>query len=1246
MYQKSVVKHAVIGFLTWFVLLSCALMAYAEGNAAFNGRPPEPYASVYSENSATQTFAVRKDGAGLYAQLRDYYAPLEPAENGIGFRLTARHITGPEFWEDSSELELENGQTYTVEMAMEYRGIDGLPQRGMYFEQPGDIAVNLFCDVTVTIMGAADGQVWLNGAPIEGTEEIFDYNDAILNVGEVEGYTCRVLCNGVLQAPDEENEYHLGALEAETELVVEYSRTNVHYGTPAHAEISLVNQVDCFTVTVTPDAGYVVQAVRVNGAVQAGTAYAGGVAVLTLDNGGEQDYFVTADIAREQIAAVPSPVVICRAGWEDELTKEQIFAAAVDPAASVPSVLTADDVEIEYQGTGTAGWIRFGDPSAEHPFGAQEQEVVRFLYQGSADGQYPAFVSEAIKVTVDRQTRDVWLTQPAHGVITSETDGGGEYSIAVVPDEGYAVASIFIAEGRGEAAEPQDVAFQDGAAFFTFYRTGEESYTITADLVKETLAILSAPALVFREAQDYSEQELRAMILEAAVDGNACVPAGIDAEDVEIRYLAQEGAAAAGGERLDYQPGENGGHAFGSKDVEHIYITYKGSRNGQYRAVTEEFDLILQRIRRFALRVETDGAAPEQGGATLLAMRGGETRVIEDGAIWEDGETVVLSVLPITGYKYEVTVNGAALPYQEDDLYTLGVLCEDTFIQIHYMPSNMTIEETGHSTVKIGLPDAAGSVTIQAVPAEGHAVAAILLNGASLPNLFYQDGVAFGVLTPQQALLECRISVETVEERLAIRSADLTGYGAVAPSALNAILFESVLDVPQCVPQPTPADLLVEYRAAVEIPALNWAGEIWLPTDAEISDVPQYLPASVLRQLPDGDAGITLRPFGRQTNETLRITYLGSAQYRSFAQELTVSMPDYRAETQLCLRHTSLSVEYGCTEQELEAQLLALVTEITVDGVPIEFSPDELTVTPDENLLSSGTHTAVITYQGNAFCKSAFATVEVTVAAGAASVSLRVEDTITYGEPYEIRVRTNSEDLCYALVVACTKGDKRGYVCITLSDTAKEQMRVALPGREGTTDLYKTAFAAALEGSTLTEAIDSLEAFGQKYGALLPGLQLENIIDLLNQVKTHVPLSQCRVCLDDTFTQTGDYFVGVITVDANYSVAKDTASITIQRNGSGVSLEWNNQGKTLQILSRSQAARTDFGATLYDESVQTTNKSVKNSVITLCAGMTFDKQLYVSSAGPENAGVYVQTAFVVNPNYPSERLFRGILIFN
>lgn len=1246
MQQQSVVRHAVLGFLTWFVVLSCALMAYAEGNTAFNGRPPEPYTSLYEENSYAKTFAVRADGYGLYEQLRDYYAPGESAETSVGFRLTAHHMTAAELWSAGDELALENGQTYTVEMSIGYRGIDGMVEPGAYIEQPGEIVTELFCDVNVWITGAAGAEVWLNGVPAEGKTEVFDYTDAVLEASEAAGYACQVLVNGEQQAPDGENEYRLGTLAAETDIEVRYSRTNVHCGTPANATVRLASRADGFTVTVTPDPGYAVAAVRVNGAVQAGTAYSAGTAELSLENGGEQDYFVTADIVREQIAVKPSPTILCRAGWEDELTKEQIFHAVVDPAASIPANLTADDVEMEYQGTAAAGWITLGDPRAEHLFGEQEREVVRFLYQGSADGQYTAFVSEAIEVAVERQTQDVWLEQPAHGFITSEQTGDREFLITVVPDDGYAVAAVTAAEGRGEAAVQGGLAFQDGTASFLFYRAGDEPYTIAACIVKQKLALLDTPVLVFREAQDYTEEQLRKMVFEAAVDAAGSVPAGLTADDVEIRYLAQEGAAAAGGELLGYRPGAGGGHVFGEKEAEHIYIMYKGSANGQYRAMAQEFDLILQTTKRFKLQMELDGADPKQGGAVLLAVRGSESRVIEDGGIWEDGETVVLSVTSIAGYRYEVAVNGSILPSQADDTYTLGVIDRDTLIQIHYMPANMTIEDAGNSTVKIGIPDETGGVTVQADPMEGYAVTAVLLNGEALQNISYRDGAAFAALTPEQALLECRLAVKTEKEELAVRTTDLSGYRTIEPAELKAVLWESVLDVGQCVPPLTPEDILVEYYAAAEAPALDWKGEFWLPADAGMQEILARLPESVAGPIGEGTSDLKLRPFGRQANELLRITYLGNEQYRPFAQELTVSMPDYRAETQLKLSKTSLSVEYGCTEQELKAQLLALVEGVLSEGEAVGFTVDDLTAELGEEPLAAGTYTAVIHYKGNEVYKAASAPVEVTVAAGAAAVSLRVEDTVTYGEAYEIRVRTSSEDLCYAVVVACTKGDKRGYICITLSDTAKEQMRVALPGKDGITDLYKTAFSAALEGSTLTEAIESLEEFSQKYGAYLPRLRLENIIELLNQIRPQIPLSQCRVCLDDTFTQTGNYFVGVITVDANYATAKDTTSMTIQRNGSGVSLEWNNQGKTLQIMSRSQAARTDFGATLYDENAKTTNKSVKNSVVTFCAGMTFEKQPYISSVGPEDAGVYLQAAFVVNSDYASERLFRGIVIFN
>lgn len=1227
MDRKSTIQRAIVGLLTWLVLLACAATAYAAGE---------------------KNFTARKDGTGLYDQMRAYYAPYESSEYEIGFRLWANKLQVAEFWGDSTDLELVNGQNYTVEMALGYRGPGGQMQTGSYNEQ-GTMNVSLYCDADITVTGLPDAEVLLNGSPAKGYTQVFDHTDAVLEVPDAAGYACEVLVNGTPIRPATEagQAYHLGELDAQTEIKVQYFRTNVHCATPANGTVSLTNEADGFAVQVTPDAGYAVAAIRVNGAVQTGTTYQdGGVALLTLENDGKEDYIVSVDIVKEQIAAKPSPVLVCRAGWEDALTKEQIFAAAVDAAASVPANLTVNDVEVEYQSGGAGVWAVLGDAHAAHKLGEQAQEVVRFVYPGSADGQYPAFTSGEIMLSIEREERDIWLEQPAHASMASEETADGDFLVTVVPDEGYAVQEITVAEGRDAAAVWQDVTFENGMAHLTLPRKAGTSYTVAAKTVKQELALLNMPVLVFREGQDYTEAELREMIFAVTVDTAQSVPSAVTAQDVEIRYLAQPGAMAAGGERLDYQPTEGGGHVFGEQDTEHIYIVYNGSPSGQYRAMTQELDLTLQRTRLFKIQIEQYGAAPEQGGAVLFAVRGGESHVIEDGVIWEDGETVVLSVTPIVGYAYEVTVNGDVLPGRPDDTYTLGVVQEDIRIELHYRPVNMTVEDAGHSVFTIGIPDAEGIFTVQAEPEEGYAVTAILLNGEPMQSLFYRDGTAFATLTPQQALLECRFTVETVKEELAVRNTDLSGYETVPPAELKTILLKDVLDTETCVPSIEPDDIEVEYCAAVEVPELNWSGELWLPVEAGPQEVLEKLPAQIAGQLGDGAEGIRFLRFGRQASERLRILYRGGVAYRPFAQEITVQMPDYRAETEIKLKETSLSVDYGCTEEELKTQLLALVEALTAEGEAVAYAPEELTVEAGDGLTSPGTHTAHIIYKGNEAFKNASAPVTVTVAAGAATVSLRVEDVVTYGERYDIRVRTSSEDLCYALVVACTKGDKKGYICITLSDTAKVQMQVQLPGREGITDLYKTAFTPALEGSTLTEAIESLEEFDQKYGEYLPGLQLNNIIELLEQVKTKIPLSQCRVCLDDTFTQTGDYFVGVITVDANYNTAKDTANMTIQRSGSGVSLEWNNQGKTFQILSRSQAARTDFGATLYDANVRTTNNAVKNSVVTLCAGVTFDKQPFVSSVGPEDAGVYLQAAFVVNPDYASQKLFRAIVILN
>lgn len=1241
MHQKFVVRHAMLVLMTWLVILSCALMAYAEGNALFNGRPPEPYTSVYAENAYTnaKAFACRADGVGLYEQLRAYYAPNEPADILVTVRLEPDSGEALELSGSGSAPGLENGQTYTVRVAIGYRAADGTIRQGPFVLQPEQMVPELYCSVTAIVTGPAEGGILLNGVPVKGSAEVYDYTDVTLEAIEVPGYTCQVLVNGTALEPAAEHLYPLGALGTETEIEIRYAHTNVQCAEPEHGAVSLVHEADCFTVTVTPDAGYAVAAVRVNGAARTETVYSGGVAQLTLDNNGGTEYWVTADIVQETIAAQPSPVVTCRAGREDALTKAQVFAAVVDPARCVPAGLTADEVEVEYQLE--SGWAALGE-SGVRLFGTNETETVRFRYLGSENEQYPPFVSEAVQVVIDRQTREVWLEQPAHAVMTGEEQPDGSILVAVAPEEGYAVAAVFVAESQGEAAAQKDIRFADGTAYLTLTRAEGTSYTVTAQTVRQRLALKASPALVLREAQGYPEETLESMVFAAAVDTAASVPTGLTAADVEIRYRAQDNAAD--GERLGWQPDGSNGHAFGEKSSEHIYLLYKGSPNGQYRAITQELDLVVQRTRHFTLTTEISGAAPGQGGAVLTATRGGESRVIKDGGIWEDGETVTLSVRPIAGYRYEAAVNGSAILYREDNTYILGVLEADTFIEIRYVPANLTIEDAGHAAVRTSAPDAEGCITVEADPAEGWAVTALRLNGIALPQVRWRDGIASAVLTPEQTAGQGSLTVETVEEKLAVRTTDLSGYASVTPAQLLDFLFADILDAEHCVPALSPGDISAEYYTSAEVSALGWSGELWLPVEAQPQDVLARLPADVASQLGDDLSGLRYRAFGQQASETLRLRYEGSAQYRPFTQELTLSMPDWRSASELRLTAEELSVGYGCTQQELEAQLLALVEGVFSEGEAVLYTPEDLAVELGPDCLVPGTHTAALTYRGNAQYKGASASVAVTVAAGAASIALRVPETVTHGEAYNIRVSTGVDGLCYAVVVACTKGDQLGYTCINLSDSAKAQLRVTLPGQQGTTDLYKTVLVPALQGASLPDAIAELEAFGQKYGAYLPRLELGNIIELLNEVKRRLPLVQCRVCLDDTFTQLGTYYIGAVTVDANYQKATDTAALTIQRDSSGVSLEWNNQGKALQIMSEGQAARTDFGATLYDETLKTTNKTVKNSVVTFCAGVTFDKQPFVSTVGPEDAGVYLQMAFVTNRDYDASRLFRGIVV--
>ena len=430
------------------------------------------------------------------------------------------------------------------------------------WETAGTFTVKNYYNATFNVTNILGAGVQVDGQDVTGDVKVYDTDARTFTVNPVEGYNVTVTVGSVNLEPVN-GVYTVPTLTADTTINVVYEATagvyvnvtNLDNGkiTIDGQEVSSkkVGLNSTYTVDVTPDKGYAVENILVNGNPVEGVAYANQTATVTLPTGDVNDaeFIITAEIVQCKLD-VKDAEVSYRDGLSVDTIAQNIFKAVVG-TGNVPEI-TLNDVTIEYDAslTGLGNWKPLGyqpewyEPTL-HTFG-KGTEKIRITYKGT--DKYPA-MSETATITLKDLREET--------VLTIQDGITMQYQSAEMMD---AVIKVLIAQ-NATVTDKNGNVIDTTADDFTYtpstdeWKAGEQEITVTyngnedylSSSATTTITIKKGDANVWVNSQNikYGESFSQVFASDPAdavplgmivgIDGNGKSFVGLDTSNVVIK---------------------------------------------------------------------------------------------------------------------------------------------------------------------------------------------------------------------------------------------------------------------------------------------------------------------------------------------------------------------------------------------------------------------------------------------------------------------------------------------------------------------------------------------------------------------------------------------------------------------------------------------------------------------------------------------------------------------------------------
>ena len=387
---------------------------------------------------------------------------------------------------------------------------------------------------------------------------------------------------------------------------------------------------------------------------------------------------------------------------------------------------------------------------------------------------------------------------------------------------------------------------------------------------------------------------------------------------------------------------------------------------------------------------------------------------------------------------------------------------------------------------------------------------------------------------------------------------------------------------------------------------------------------------------------------------------------------VTVTLPDYGIELRATATMTvnddriatavestsdTLTITYG---DDLKAAVLDMISVISVeDQQPVEFTEDDITITPDKlnaNLLSAlRAQEVTVRYKGTDVYAIAETKVNVYVRRAQSSLDAKSE-TITYGEAPEAKVITTPENLDYIKVIAGIDGEAQGFVSIDIPESLKQRMQIKV-GDLVVLDIYQLLSNYIGEGrATINSFKDFINDIYSRIGSselIRQAIEnsgfnmeiLDGIMSFINELPDFE--SDLKIRLGQVPANAGAYLMFAVSTDTNYTTSSDLSYIIIKPKTTTedetyeLRFREEMQGDSeLQFLSYEEAQEFDFAGDYYVNGEVTESDKLH----TLYIGVTFGGDFIAQSEPVTVPGVYTETVFILGGNYFAAPIFRAYTI--
>ncbi len=382
--------------------------------------------------------------------------------------------------------------------------------------------------------------------------------------------------------------------------------------------------------------------------------------------------------------------------------------------------------------------------------------------------------------------------------------------------------------------------------------------------------------------------------------------------------------------------------------------------------------------------------------------------------------------------------------------------------------------------------------------------------------------------------------------------------------------------------------------------------------------------------------------------EKVRVTYTLPEQNIRLQATATVTVKEVREATSV--KSKFVTITYG---DDLKSAIMDAISVYNSNNEPIEFSADEITITPDKlNVKLLAAQEVTVRYEGSERYAISEGTANVYVRRAPSSIDTKSE-TVSYGETPAAEVRTTPENLDFVRVIAGIDGEAMGFVSIDIPDSTKESMKIKI-GDTVLFDIYDFLQRNVGEGvspgqlkniiTSLFESLNSNETIRQASETIGFNMDVfEAIVSFVDELPEFNPRLTIR--MGRVPTNAGMYLMSAFSTDSNYTLSTDLSYIVIlpktTTEDSSVELRFRSEiGDPLNTLKYEEAQEFVFGGDLYvDGEIFDTDK-----LHVLYTGTTLTGDIISQEEPVREPGFYTETIYLLGGNYIDAPLIRAFTI--